>query len=187
LLTFFILEPFLVSVSGGTIGHHVRGLWVVDSRSGGRIGIVRACLRFLFKILLGVPSLIAFFVTRRYQALHDLASRSVVILRAPHRLDAYDQRCERHFRREGYHYPPWYRQATVIVAYNIVFIVLSSMVFDGVTAGLCAWLPDFCLPLDFVFNVAWEIAVLVCLGATMFYGRSGRLPGCRAEKVEQPG
>jgi hypothetical protein len=80
-LLLIIMEPGLVSIKGGTIGHYLRGLRVQDYKHGTNLDIFRATIRFLVKILFGWLSFVFILVTKRYQAFHDLISGSVVVLR----------------------------------------------------------------------------------------------------------
>ncbi|MEO6126185.1 MAG: RDD family protein [Ilumatobacteraceae bacterium] len=72
----------------GTVGHRLLGLQVVDSRSGGEIGLLRAGLRLSVAVLTVVPwgiaslfSAIGMFRGGRRLAWHDHASQAVVSTR----------------------------------------------------------------------------------------------------------
>jgi uncharacterized RDD family membrane protein YckC len=80
---YLIVEPVLVSQTGGTIGHHLMGLRVRDAGTDGPIGFIRATLRGVARSLLGLISLIFMFVTRRHQAIHDYLSHSTVVIEHP--------------------------------------------------------------------------------------------------------
>src|SRR6516162_4755474 len=56
---FFLYEPLLVSFAGGTIGHYLSNLRVVDDRSHGNIGILKAFVRVAIKTVLGWYSFIS--------------------------------------------------------------------------------------------------------------------------------
>jgi uncharacterized RDD family membrane protein YckC len=85
---YFLYEPLLVSTTGGTIGHYLSNLRVVDDRSGGNIGFVKALARALIKTVLGWYSFITMLVTRRHQAVHDVLTRSTVQVRDPARANS---------------------------------------------------------------------------------------------------
>lgn len=87
-LLFFLvltLEPFMVSFTGGSVGHHFAGIKVVDQRTQQHINLIRSYCRFLVKLVLGVYSLLSILFTQRYQAVHDIAAHSVVLFKAPER------------------------------------------------------------------------------------------------------
>jgi hypothetical protein len=46
---FFLYEPLLVSFAGGTIGHYLSNLRVVDDRTHGNVGILKAFARVAIK------------------------------------------------------------------------------------------------------------------------------------------
>ena len=77
-LSALLYDPVLVSTTGGTLGHHWLNLKVVADESGGRLPFGRAVARGLLKGILGIVSFVFMAVTRRRQALHDLASHSTV-------------------------------------------------------------------------------------------------------------
>jgi uncharacterized RDD family membrane protein YckC len=94
-VAYLIVEPALVSLTGGTIGHHLMGLRVRDAGVDERIGFIRATLRGLTRSLLGLFSLLFMFVTRRHQAIHDYFSRSIVVIEHPEDLPAREKFQER--------------------------------------------------------------------------------------------
>jgi len=99
-------EPLLVSITGGTIGHHLIGLRVVSSTSGKNLNIVASLLRFMVKFLLGSVSVVFIFITRYHQALHDGLARSVVILKYPDTQPEYEVLSARQIELANYQYPP---------------------------------------------------------------------------------
>jgi uncharacterized RDD family membrane protein YckC len=81
--SWLLYEPVLVSVTGSSIGHYLSNLRVVDDRTHGKVGFLKAIARFVIKTLLGVYSFITMAVTSRHQAVHDLLTRSTVQIRDP--------------------------------------------------------------------------------------------------------
>lgn len=74
-------EPILVSMTGGTIGHRMTNMRVVDDAHGGNVSFQKAVARFVIKTLIGIYSFIAMATTRRNQAVHDLLTRSTMQIR----------------------------------------------------------------------------------------------------------
>lgn len=74
-------EPALVWLFGGTIGHRLSNLRVVDDASGGNPTLFKAACRALIKDLLGWLSFVSMAITRRHQAIHDVLTRSTVQIR----------------------------------------------------------------------------------------------------------
>ena len=83
-----LYEPLLVSITGGTMGHHALNLRVAKEIGGGNLGFLQAFSRMLTKGLLGVFSFFFMGITRRHQALHDLVTRSSVRIKIPEKARA---------------------------------------------------------------------------------------------------
>ena len=95
-----IMDPGLVSITGGTIGHHLRRLRIQDHKHGTNLDIFRATIRFLVKILFGLLSFVFILATKRYQAFHDIISGSVVVLRDSTKVPEYEAVSERKWSAE---------------------------------------------------------------------------------------
>lgn len=81
MMPILVLEPGLVAFTGGTVGHHLVGVRVMQAGGTGNIGILAAALRFVVKLLLGGLSFVFILTTRRHQAVHDLVAGSRVVLK----------------------------------------------------------------------------------------------------------
>ena len=183
LLIVFILEPVLVGVWGSTIGHRLRGLQVVDTHSETSVGIPRAILRFLARLLLGLPSLIFILVTQRRQALHDLLVRSTVIVRNAENFASVDLVSEEPIEKEGYKYPPKWRRILVIALYNTLILVFFGTLGALFLSDRCL-LNDQCSQSEEFFSFGVGLGWLILFGASIFYGWRGRLFGCRREQLQ---
>jgi uncharacterized RDD family membrane protein YckC len=73
-----LYEPLLVSRRGATLGHTLARLRVVDLETGGNPDVTHAFARFWLKVTSGLIALVVMAVTRRPQALHDLAAGTYV-------------------------------------------------------------------------------------------------------------
>lgn len=76
-----LYEPLQVWLFGSTIGHRRVNLRVVSDKTGGPPSLAVSFARFLIKGILGFPSFVSMAFTRRYQAIHDLATGTTVQLR----------------------------------------------------------------------------------------------------------
>src|SRR5262245_31027361 len=85
-----LYDPFMVSQYGGTFGHRVFNVRVVQAETRQNLPFVVALVRSIIKGFLGVFSLVFMFVTKRAQGLHDLAVGSEVRIRNPRSADATD-------------------------------------------------------------------------------------------------
>jgi uncharacterized RDD family membrane protein YckC len=179
----FLLEPALVSLTGGTVGHHLRGLTVVHPKSRKKLNILIAILRFVLKMPLGLLSLITYFTTRRYQAFHDLISNSVVVLKQPEKVVDYEKLIERQFKQPGFTYPPIWRQVFIVVLYNLVFLSITLTGVVVVAEAACQYQQLYCEEIISVLDITWEIFAILFFGASIYNCRYGRIIGCRRKPV----
>jgi uncharacterized RDD family membrane protein YckC len=73
-----LYDPLLVSLTGGTVGHHLLNLRVVSDRTGGRPSLPAALVRNVAKTFFGVVSLLAMAASSRSKSLHDWIARTTV-------------------------------------------------------------------------------------------------------------
>ena len=74
-------EPFCVSFTGGSLGHHFARIKITDELTQQRLSLFYSYIRYFVKFFLGGYSLLTYLFTRRYQSLHDLLSGSVVVFK----------------------------------------------------------------------------------------------------------
>ena len=152
-----ILEPGLVALTGGTVGHHLLGIRVAKQDGSGNINVFAAAVRFAVKLLLGWLSFILVLTTAKHQAVHDLVVRSIVVVKNPDELPVHEVLSERTLETDAYLYPSAWRRIVVIALYWVL-----------ATAILAALGPNV------VFDIAW----LLGLGWITVRGWNGRLFGC---------
>jgi uncharacterized RDD family membrane protein YckC len=73
-----LYDPLMVSLTGGTVGHHLFNLRVVSDRTGGRPSLPAAFVRNIAKVTLGLLSLVAMAASARGKALHDWIAGTTV-------------------------------------------------------------------------------------------------------------
>jgi uncharacterized RDD family membrane protein YckC len=171
-----LYDPVLVATTGGTIGHHLLNLKVVADATGGHLGFGRALVRTLVKGVLGIASFIFMGVTRRHQALHDLASRSTVQFRHVERARRGDVAPERIVVEPvGV---SRFQRAIVILAYLGASFVLMSVASIFVASEACVT-SNICTPAE---DLSLNLLVLAWVGISAVIivgGWRGRLFGCR--------
>jgi len=131
--TWLLYEPILVSMTGGTIGHRIYNLRVVDDR-GGNVSFAKAVIRVVIKTVLGWYSFITMALTSRHQAVHDLLTKSTVQIKDLAKAQPY------HFnaRREQLTppgMPSVTRRAVAIVIYLFLCFVLFTLALPGLGAA----------------------------------------------------
>jgi uncharacterized RDD family membrane protein YckC len=76
----FLYDPLLISLTGGTIGHHMLEIKVCRvSNPEKKISIPDAFFRFIIKSLIGWLSFLTISFNNKKRAIHDFAGSSVVI------------------------------------------------------------------------------------------------------------
>jgi uncharacterized RDD family membrane protein YckC len=169
-----LYEPLLVPLTGGTIGHYLCNLRVVDDRTRGNIGFLKAVARGLIKSLLGIYSFITMGTTLRHQALHDVLTHSTVQIRSLDHAKTYHYIGERTLSAA----PSRTRRVTIIILYLIAFYLLvgAATAFSLSTGCLTK---RACSSADslwaFVIAAVWMSLSAYCI----IYGWRGKLYGCR--------
>jgi uncharacterized RDD family membrane protein YckC len=185
-LVLVLYEPLLVWLTGGTIGHNLSNLRVVDDRTQGNVSFPKAVARFIIKTVLGWFSFLIIEATRRSQAMHDLATRSTVQIRDPAKASPHhyvDERVELS-RPEM---PSRLRRSAVIVVYLLGLLLVFSFALVGLEAlhlvsancargGACT---DGEHLLMIVLTLIWLGTSGLCIGM----GWRGRLLGGRARSA----
>ncbi len=121
-----LIEPVFLSLTGASIGHHIRGMRVISARSGRSLHLLAALLRTVIKAYLGFLSLIFVLTSRRHQAIHDMAARSLVILKDPANVAPGASLPERRIEEEGYIYPSKSRRVVFIALYCVAAALMTS-------------------------------------------------------------
>lgn len=177
-LPIFLLDPALVSLTGGTIGHHLLKIRVATRDSCHNINLIAATIRFLVKVLLGWVSLIFVLTTSRHQAVHDLLARSVVLHKDSASLPAHEVLSERTQETHLFVYPPPWRRALIIALYWILVTIVIWIVNYLALSTVCLEKHQ-CTTIDYLLNISLNIAWLIGLGWATVLGWNGRLLGCR--------
>ncbi|MEM9331021.1 MAG: RDD family protein [Pseudomonadota bacterium] len=178
LLIFIALEPGLVSLTGGTVGHHLLGIRVQNKSNHRNLNVVFAIIRFVLKSTLGLFSFVFMMITRRHQALHDLASGSVVVLKHPNSASHQHALAAQEVMDENYEYPKWYQRVVVILVYNVIFFILIGLVLQLLLSENCIF-NEFCNPTERVIERSADFIILGAFALFLVLGWKGRLFGAR--------
>ncbi len=186
MILLFILDPLMVSITGGTPGHHLMGIRIQSAGSGNSINIVRAILRTVLKALLGWLSLLIVLTSKKHQALHDLVLHTVVVLKDPDALPESEKFEERYLKPAGYEYPPKWRRTLMILVYilvGLILLVMANLLFmshECIQMNQCstldALIPDITSFIWFMFSAS---VIVLCW--------RGTFPGCRRKVVGKTG
>lgn len=175
-LIILALEPFAVSLTGGSIGHHLVGMRVRRLSSDRNLGIVAALARFIVKTLLGLPAFLVVLTTKRRQALHDVVARSVVVYKDGRMTQAHEALPELTLAEEHKVYVSVWRRLLVVFAYWFISLIAWS-----ITVGmLCA--DEECTGVSETSVSVLVGLLVVVLIATAILGWRGYLYGARRQR-----
>jgi uncharacterized RDD family membrane protein YckC len=181
-----LYDPLFVSRTGGTLGHHVLNMRVVDENCGSHLPFLRAFLRFMVKAPLGLFSFVFMALTRRHQALHDVIAGSTVQLKDPRTAHAVHYVSERADELEVAGTVSAFRRILVCIAYVAAAYTGSTFVALFLVSGECI-MSDLCTPRDeAVFAVIGVVWIAVAAGIVVL-GWRARLPGARSTSVPVQG
>jgi uncharacterized RDD family membrane protein YckC len=175
--SWLLYEPALVSITGSSIGHYLSNLRVVDDRTRGNVGFLKAIARLGIKTLLGVYSFLTMALTSRHQAVHDLLTRSTVQVRDPSKArpgQYFAERAELPARAS--------RTRRIIVTlfylfFTFVLVGLAGVALESracVNLGKCSQADD---SINLVISLVW-LGVIIML---IVQGWRSRLYGCRGK------
>jgi uncharacterized RDD family membrane protein YckC len=184
-VAFFVLlafllgyEPFMVSRYGGTLGHRKANIRISCAESDANLPLWRAAARSLFKQVFGLFSFFFMFITYRAQGLHDILAGATVIIRNPLLAGPGDYFCPRPLP-SGQAASP-IRRIVITVVYNV--LAFLSMIVVASTALSPACLnQNACFGTDDLVLSVLGGSWLVFCAASIIFGWTGRLPGCRPE------
>ena len=172
-----LYEPIMVWRFGGTLGHMWRNLQVVSNRTDGRPPLIDAFIRWLVKSVAGVLSFFFMALTKRHQALHDIASATTVQARntgAARRQDFATARSE----PTGAVDVSVARRLVAILVYQVAAFVLISVASTFAVSEACLF-DDLCTSAEDVVGSALGLAWMALAGAILVLGWKGRLVGAR--------
>ena len=172
-----------MTTTGGTIGHHLIGIKVVNSKTMSALGIIRATLRFVTKTVLGLFSLVVILTTRRHQAVHDYLSGSIVVIKKPGTLPAHEVLKEREVEEKGYVYPSKVRRIVIIILYSVIFFVANGLLLVLLMTENCLN-TNACSGYDQALSIASQIIWIVGTVTLVVFGWRGKLWGCRRKQKD---
>jgi uncharacterized RDD family membrane protein YckC len=177
-----LYEPVLVSLTGSSVGHYLSNLRVVDDKTGGNVGFLKASARLFIKTALGLYSFITMAATSRHQAVHDLVTRSTVQIRDLSKATPHQYVGER-TELLAPTMPPRWRRLIVTVAYIVcAFAVAMLVAFGtarlGIVSRACI-VADRCSSTENL--IMGSVGVLWLAASVIFIiqGWRARLFGCR--------
>ena len=133
----FLYEPIFVWRRGATIGHAANNLRVLADRTGRPPGLARSFIRYIIKLVLGLPSFITMAFTRRHQAVHDVLTRTTVQRTSIGEVEEHDFHFERVQSPEVV-LPSRIRRVSVMIAYLVGAFLIYAVILVVVDPEECA-------------------------------------------------
>ena len=178
---FLLYEPLLISLSGKTVGYFLRSQRVVRKIDGSRLSYPQAVIRFFFKGVFGIFSLVFMLATRKHQALHDLMVDSVVLVDSDNALYAPGALPEREIDESTPGFPSKIRRGSVIAIYIVVsYLVLGTVLLLFESSACIDY--NICTEKDNILEKVVGGCGLLALCYIVPQGWRGRLFGCRRQR-----
>lgn len=124
----FSIEPLFVSFTGGSVGHHISQIKIRKTSSDHNLNLFSSYIRFILKIPLGLFSLVSVLATKKHQAIHDIFSSSIVVLKSPNSMPVYERLAERQDDIQNYIYPSKLKRLSIILLYWVLNLAVFSVV-----------------------------------------------------------
>jgi uncharacterized RDD family membrane protein YckC len=176
----FLLEPFAVAYTGGSIGHHLVHIRVRKQSEDKFISLGWALIRFLVKTLIGIPAFFVALITKQRQALHDIAAKSIVIYESTQRLSRYKVLSEISREDEHRYYSSLWRRFLIVTLYWVVCYLLVNLIAMMIFSGQC-FQSGICSETEIFLSLLLFILMVVFFGAIVVFAWKGSLYGCRKQ------
>lgn len=177
LLVCFGYEPILVWYAGGTVGHRLTNLCVISQRTRSNPSLLQAAVRALVKFTLGWFSSLIMIITRRHRSIHDVLTRSDVVLRDPSIAKISEYRSEEDLALEA-QLPSRTRRIALALVYG-GFGCLVSIIAFGASASIACVTIKRCSAFERVESLVLVILSLACGIWFIVLAWRGRLWGSR--------
>jgi len=182
-----LLEPFLISYFGFTLGQFIFGIQVVRVDTHEKCPLLASFARYYIKILLGGLSTVYMLFSKKHQAIHDHVAKTLVVLSDKKIKQNPDfanyGEIEREFEKDStYIYPSTIRRFGFFCIWFIVACIVLAIFIE--TSALLL-MPEYTLEtehlpkqiemaVDFIYSIMFiSLAVLASKGS---------LPGAKRKK-----
>lgn len=182
-----LLEPFLITYFGSTIGQYIFGIQVINADTGKKCSFIKSFVRYLTKLPLGAFSLVYMLFSNKHQAIHDIAAKSLVVLSTKRiaqnpSFANYGESEQNHEKDSAYQYPSSLRR----FLFFCLWFVLSSFLF-GLTIELIAlsFIPGYTLETENLpkhIDIATDVIGSIIFISIAVLASKGYLPGAKRKK-----
>ncbi len=190
-----LLEPFLISYLGFTLGQYIFGIQVIRLDTGDKCPLIASFVRYFTKIILGSLSMVYMLFSKKHQAIHDHLAKILVVLsfkKIEQNPDFAKYGEREQSLDDNFIYPsPLKRFGYFLIWFVSAFIVYGIIVEGAALLMLPGYTIDTKnLPRD-IDNVTHIIGLIIFIVLAVFASK-GYLPGARRrmkvpEKNKIPG
>lgn len=184
LLPIFLFEPLLVTLTGGSPGHHLFKIKIRATSEDKKLPILKSIIRFVVKALLGFISLTLILFTKKHQALHDIASDSIVVLKSPEKHTEDEKLKENVFQQIGYKYPHIIKRIIVSLLYIFLLNLIVGISLVIFTSESC-YADDICNKKEEIIQVVTGVFWIASSIVILIKGLKGTLYGVRRQLIDK--
>jgi uncharacterized RDD family membrane protein YckC len=179
-----LLEPFLITFLGFTLGQYILGIQVIRAESGGKCPLPVSFLRYFAKAILGSLSMIYMLFSKKHQAIHDHFAKTLVVL-SPKRVAQNPEfanlgETEQNLEADiTYNYPSAFKRFILFCVWAAITLIVLGIVAESTALIL---VPSYTvetekmpMQIEVIFNLIY--AVLFIWLAVL--ASKGLLPGAR--------
>jgi uncharacterized RDD family membrane protein YckC len=184
-----LLEPFLISYLGFTLGQYIFGIQVIRLDNGEKCPLVASFARYYTKLLLGSLSMVYMLFSKKHQAIHDHVAKTLVVL--SHKkieqnpeFAIYGEK-EQDFENDvTFAYPSILRRFVFFCIWIVVASIAFGILFEGAALLI---LPGYTLDTDKMpkqIEVAANLLYSIMFISLAVFASKGYLPGAKRKKKE---
>ncbi len=179
-----LLEPFLISFLGFTLGQYIFGIQVISVHDGGKCRLPASFLRYFSKTILGSLSMVFMLFSKKHQAIHDHLAKTLVVL-SRKKIEqnpefANNGETEQNFEADiSYNYPSVLRRFIFFCIWAVIALIIVSIVAE---CSALLLVPGYTINTEKMpkhFEVAFNLIYSVLFIGFAIIASKGSLPGAR--------
>ncbi len=116
--------------------------------------------------------------TRKHQAIHDLLSKSIVVLKNPYDIPEWEHQTERVFDKVSFVYPSKLRRTFIVISYILVIYIIYAIAALNLLSDSCAE-SHVCTTSEYAIYMFLTVFLTIGVFSLTGLGAKGMLYGCR--------
>jgi uncharacterized RDD family membrane protein YckC len=177
-----LLEPFLITYLGFTLGQYIFGIQVIRLDSGGKCPLIASFGRYCTKAILGGLSMVYMLFSKKHQAIHDHLAKTLVVLSDEKikRNPSFSEYGEREQTLEGdYSYPAAHKMFVFFLLWLIPVCIIYGFIIEGAALLM---LPGYTFETEKLpkeMDIAIDLVGSLIFIALAILASKGYLPGAK--------